>query len=176
MHQTSKFLYAETPSARILEMNYAGTPMAFDIVLPQAEGGLADLEQSFTPDVLQQWFGSLALHKVELSLPKFRAESSFSLGGVLGRLGMADAFSTSADFSGIDGRRDLFIGSVLHKAFVDVSEEGTEAAAAIGFNLQARAMRRPEAPIIFRADHPFIFFIRDTSSGAILFEGRLAKP
>ena len=85
------------------------------------------------------------------------------------------AFGTTADFSGIDGRRDLFVGDVVHKAFVEVSEEGTEAAAATGVAVLAMAMR-PQPLTIFRADHPFAFFIRDTVSGVILFEGRLRQP
>jgi serpin B len=91
-------------------------------------------------------------------------------------MGMADAFTRDADFSGIDGRRDLSVGNVVHKAFVDVSEEGTEAAAATGVTMHALAMRRTEEPVVFRADHPFVFFIRDSTSGAILFEGRLTQP
>lgn len=175
MHQKADFLYGETPEAQILEMKYQGTPLAFDILLPKTNGGLAELEQSIKPDTLSAWFGALRSAKVEAAIPKFRAESSFSLMDMLSRMGMADAFSRTADFSGIDGRRDLFVGSVVHKAFVEVSEEGTEAAAATGIAVHALAMRRPEQ-IVFRADHPFAFFIRDTTSGVILFEGRLTQP
>lgn len=176
MHQTATFLYGETPSARILEMKYAGTPVAFDILLPKATGGLAEVEQSIKPDTLATWFGALTSCKVDAAIPKFRAESSFSLRDMLSRLGMADAFTRDADFSGIDGRRDLSVGDVVHKAFVEVSEEGTEAAAATGITMHALAMRRTEEPVVFRADHPFVFFIRDTTSGTILFEGRLTQP
>jgi len=174
MHRTADFLYGETPSAQILEMKYQGTPLAFDILLPKTNDGLPELERSIQPDKLSAWFGALKSRKVEAAIPKFRAESAFSLRDMLSRLGMADAFRKAADFSGIDGRRDLFLGAVVHKAFVEVSEEGTEAAAATGVAVLAMAMKRQEQTI-FRADHPFAFFIRDTTSGVILFEGRLQK-
>jgi len=91
-------------------------------------------------------------------------------------MGMPTAFNNQADFSAIDGQRDLVISDVVHKAFVDVSEEGTEAAAATGIAVRATAMRAPEPLVIFRADHPFVFMIRDTRSGTVLFIGRLANP
>jgi serpin B len=175
MHQNANFLYGETPSAQILEMNYAGIPLAFDILLPKASDGLAELERSIKPDELSGWFRALTTHKVEAAVPKFRAESSFSLKEMLSRMGMGGAFGRTADFSGIDGGRDLFLSDVVHKAFVDVSEEGTEAAAATGVAVHAMAMRRQEQ-VVFRADHPFAFFIRDTANGAILFEGRFSQP
>jgi len=175
MHQKADFLYGETPSAQILEMPYQGTPLAFDILLPKANDGLAELERSIKSDTLSAWFGALTSHKVEAAIPKFRVESVFSLRDMLSRMGMADAFGGAADFSGIDGRRDLFAGEVVHKAFVEVSEEGTEAAAATGVKMRMLAMR-PQEQTIFRADHPFAFFIRDTASGVILFEGRLVQP
>ena len=175
MHQKADFMYGETPSIQILEMKYQGTPLVFDILLPKANDGLPELERSITPDMLSTWFGALTSCKVETAIPKFRAESGFSLRDMLSRMGMADAFGRTADFSGIDGRRDLFVGDVVHKAFVEVSEEGTEAAAATGVAVHALAMRRQEQTI-FRADHPFAFFIRDASSGVILFEGRLLQP
>jgi serpin B len=175
MRQKADFLYGETPSAQILEMKYQGTPLAFDILLPKTNDGLAELERSIKPDVLSAWFGALTSRKVDAAIPKFRAESAFSLKDMLSRMGMAEAFGRTADFSGIDGRRDLLVGDVVHKAFVDVSEEGTEAAAATGVTVRAMAMR-PQQQTVFRADHPFAFFIRDTSSGVILFEGRLSQP
>jgi len=175
MHQRGDFPYGETPSAQILEMKYQGTPLVFDFVLPNAIDGLAALEQSMQPDTLSGWFGSLQNRRVEVAIPKFRAESAFSLRDMLSRMGMQDAFTRAANFTGIDGRRDLLVGDVMHKAYVDVSEEGTEAAAATGITVRPLAMR-PHQNVVFRADHPFAFFIRDTASGTILFEGRLAHP
>ena len=115
---------------------------------------------------------AISSRPVEVAIPKFRAESEFSLKEALSQMGMPTAFTGRADFSGIDGRHDLAISGVQHKAFVDVSEEGTEAAAATGVAVALVAMKTPPRTV-FRADHPFLFLIRDTRSGAILFTGRL---
>lgn len=176
MSQTSRAGYAETPAAQILEMRYAGTGIAFDVLLPKTVTGLADLEKSLTPESVAGWLGNLTVRKVEISLPKFRVESKFSLAEVLSTMGMPTAFSANADFSGIDPKRGLEVSGVFHKAFVDVSEQGTEAAAATGIAMRAMSMMRPEPNVVFRADHPFIFLIRDTATGLILFAGRLTNP
>ena len=175
MHQTEHFSYTETPSSQILEMPYAGTGIAFDVLLPRTPAGLPALEKSLTPEQLSGWVGRLANRNVEVALPKFRVESEFSLRAALSAMGMPAAFTNAADFSGIDGRGKLAISEVVHKAFVDVSEQGTEAAAATGIRMRATAMRVHDEPVVFRADHPFLFLIRDTRSGAILFIGRVMK-
>jgi serpin B len=176
MNQTSHFGYIETPTAQILEMRYAGTGIAFDVLLPKTATGLPGLEKSLTLESLTGWLGNLTSRNVQVSLPKFRAESQFSLRAALSAMGMPIAFTTKADFSGIDPQRGLAISEVVHKAFVDVSEQGTEAAAATAIGVHATAMRMPEQPVIFRADHPFLFLIRDTRSGVVLFIGRLMNP
>ncbi|MEO8373089.1 MAG: serpin family protein [Candidatus Solibacter sp.] len=176
MNQTGHFGYAETPSAQILEMRYAGTGIAFDILLPKTSGKLSELETSLNVESLTGWLGSLTSRNVQVSLPKFRAESSFSLPKTLSALGMPTAFTAKADFSGINQRGGLAISEVVHKAFVDVSEQGTEAAAATGITVSLTSARIPEPPVVFRADHPFLFMIRDTRTGAILFVGRLVNP
>jgi serpin B len=176
MNQTSHFGYTETPSAQILEMRYAGAGIAFDVLLPKALTGLRDLEKSLTPEKLTGWLGNLTTRDVQVSLPKFRAESEFSLHKALSTMGMPTAFTDKADFSGIDPKGGLAISEVVHKAFVDVSEQGTEAAAATGIAMRATAMRMPEQAVVFRADHPFIFLIRDTRTGGVLFIGRLMNP
>jgi serpin B len=176
MNQTSHFGYSETPSAQILEMRYAGTGIAFDVLLPMTVTGLPGLEKSLTPENLTGWLGNLTIRNVQVSLPKFRAESGFSLGKALSAMGMPAAFTGTADFSGIVPNGGLAISEVVHKAFVDVSEQGTEAAAATGITMRATAMRMPEQPVVFRADHPFLFLIRDTRSGVVLFIGRLMNP
>src|SRR5207253_1695750 len=110
---------------------------------------------------------------VEVMLPRFRVTAEFSLEGELSRMGMPLAFSLSADFSGIAGGKEtLRLSKVVHKAFVDVNEEGTEAAAATATVLLGGGP--PPTPAVFRADHPFLFLIRDVRSGSILFLGRLA--
>jgi len=175
MNQTAEFGYAETPGARILEMRYAGTGMAFDVLLPNTGSDLASLEGSMTGEKLAGWLGGLATHNVQVSLPKFRVESEFSLKKQLSAMGMPTAFTGRADFSGMAAGPGLAISDVAHKAFVDVSEKGTEAAAATGTAMYA-AMRMPERPVVFRADHPFVFLIRDTRTGTMLFIGRVMDP
>ena len=175
MNLTGTFGYGETPEVQILEMKYAGTPIVFDIILPKSASGITEVEKSLTPEQLAALFGNVPTGSVEVSIPKFRADSQFSLGEVLARMGMSTAFTNRADFSGIDGRRDLLISAVQHKAFVDVSEEGTEAAAATGIAVARVKMAVVSRPV-FRADHPFLFFIRDSRSGLLLFAGRFMRP
>jgi len=138
--------------------------------------GLPALEKSLTPESLTGWTGAMPSREVQVSMPKFRVESSFSLAKTLAAMGMPTAFTGRADFSGISAKGPLAISQVMHKAFVDVSERGTEAAAATGMAMTSAAMRVPEPPVVFRADHPFLFLIRDTQSGAVLFIGRLMNP
>jgi len=175
MNQTGRFLYAEPASLQILEMRYSGGALAFDVLLPRAQDGLPGVEKALASGNLDAWLSELRNQEVEVSLPRFRAESAFSLKQALSEMGMPSAFSSAADFSGIDDRRDLMLSQVRHKAFVDVNEEGTEAAAATGVAARLVSMQvQPRR--VFRADHPFVFLIRDTRTGAILFAGRLANP
>ena len=110
-----------------------------------------------------------------VSLPRFTLEAEFSLKPVLCALGAELAFSDQADFSGI-GEEPLQISEVVHKAFVEVNEEGTEAAAATGVSMGLCAVRPATEPIVFKADHPFLFFIKDRDTNAVLFSGRVLDP
>lgn len=114
--------------------------------------------------------------EVLVSLPRFKATNRFKLNETLASLGMIDAFSdTKANFAGMDGRPDeLYISAAIHKAYVEVNEEGTEAAAATAVVMSKRSV--PARPPTFRADHPFIFLIREKRTGSILFAGRLSDP
>ena len=133
------------------------------------------MENKLTADKLQQWTKNLRKRQVHVFLPKFKLTSEFQLADVLRAMGMTLAFSGQADFSGISSAEDLTISDVIHKAYVDVNEEGTEAAAATGVVIRATAAR-PQEPVMFRADHPFVFLIRDNRTGAILFLGRMMNP
>ena len=176
MSRTADFGYAETPFAQILEMHYAGTGFVFDVLLPRSAAGFAALEKSMTAESLRSWLQDLSSRYVQVSLPKFRTESQFSLGDTLSAMGMPAAFSENADFSGISGQRNLAISRVVHKTYVDVFEQGTEAAAATGVAMRLLGKRETSPPIVFRADHPFLYLIRDTRSGVVLFIGRLMDP
>jgi serpin B len=134
------------------------------------------LEKSITVDKLASLLSHLSVREVNAYLPKFKLETSFGLNPTLEAMGMKRAFSREADFSGISDAGDLHISAVLHKAYVDVNEEGTEAAAATGVVMEIMAARRPQPIPVFRADHPFLFLIRDTKVGSILFMGRLTNP
>ena len=173
MHKTDEFGYMEERDFQILELPYVGNELSMLVLLPRRLDGLADLEKSLTTRNLLKWPGQLRKREIILAVPKFKMTSEFELGKTLKSMGMANAFSGAADFSGMTGRRDLFISEVVHKAFVEVNEEGTEAAAAT-----AVVMKRGPAPqiAVFRADHPFLFLIRDNRSNSILFIGRVENP
>jgi serpin B len=143
---------------------------------------LAGLEKSLSAEVLQGWVQGLQYRKVEVYFPKFKMTDQFSLAKELKALGMSEAFDErKADFSLMNGKRpgepeSLSLSEVIHKAFVDVNEEGTEAAAATAVVMRGMAASVHARPPVFRADHPFLFLIRDIHSGAILFLGRVVEP
>ena len=182
MHAVESFRFAARDGLKAVELPYKGGQMSMVLVLPDAPDGLAALESSFTAARLDGIVASLAPTRVHVSLPKFEVDppGALGLGAVLAKLGMADAFSPAmADFTGIanppDPRDRLFISEVFHKAFVKVDEKGTEAAAATA-GVMDRAGAVMVQPAEFKADHPFLFFIRDNASGMILFMGRVADP
>ena len=176
MNQTSEFNYGEEEHLQVLELPYVGNKLSMLVILPREIDGIHNLEESLTKDNLEGWTGNVYREKVEVYLPRFRVTSEFSLNETLVSMGMKDPFDMNkANFSGMDGNPNwLYIGAVLHKAFVDVNEEGTEAAAATGVRMGVKSA--PSPPVLFRADHPFFFLIRDNSTGSILFLGRLSRP
>jgi serpin B len=178
MHREGRFSYFDGGSFQVLEVPYKSKELSLIIFLPKDVGGLPGLEQSLTDSNLQQWLRQLVpVSKVVVTMPKFKLTQAFELGSTLSSMGMPQAFTANADFSGMTGRRDFAISDVIHKAYVDLNEEGTEAAAATAVTMRAMAIRAPEAPPpVFRADHPFVFMIRDNRSASILFMGRMADP
>jgi len=175
MNQRTRFGYAETAALQVLELPYAGEELSMVILLPKETDGIGALEGDLTAENLATWLGRIRQREVIVSVPKFKMTSKFSLATVLASMGMPLAFSRSADFSGMTGRRDLFISAVIHQAYVDVNEEGTEAAAATAVTMKLTAIGPDRTPV-FRADHPFLFMIRDVKSGSILFLGRVEDP
>jgi serpin B len=174
MNQTGKFGYMEANDIWVLEMPYVNDDLSMVILLPKQADGVKDLEKELVSDNLAGWLARMHKREVQVFFPRFKMASEFGLGKVLSAMGMPDAFSGKADFSGMTGSRDLFISAVVHKAYVDVNEEGTEAAAATGVTMKLTSIREPLP--VFRADHPFIFLIRDNQTGSILFLGRVANP
>lgn len=177
MWQEKTFGYADLDYFEILELPYKSHEMAMYIFLPKAKGAdaLKRLEADWSMANFHRWENSLSKMKVSVYLPKFKMASMFKLDKTLATMGMTDAFIDKANFAGMDGRAEgLYISAVLHKAFVEVNEQGTEAAAATSVVMGARGFS-PEPPT-FRADHPFLFLIEEKKSGSILFMGRVADP
>ncbi|MGB3477525.1 MAG: serpin family protein [bacterium] len=168
-----KFNYAETDEIQILEMSYHGKDVSMLIILPKGND-LANIEKSITLEKLSEWKNMLNEQRVDIFIPKFKFETKYFMAKALSDMGMPTAFGSTADFSGMDGTRDLFIQNVIHQAFVEVNEEGTEAAAATGVVMGLTSVG-PRIPI-FRADHPFIFIIQEIETGNILFLGRVSDP
>lgn len=175
MYQNGSFRYARGEGVQALELPYAGDQLSMVILLPD-EGQLDSLQSDLDAVKLDRLFGKLDYQQVDVYLPKFTYEYSLSLVDTLVKMGMTDASDPNlADFSGMDGARDLFIGDIFHKAFVAVDEAGTEAAAATVVIMELTSMM-PESAIEFRVDRPFLFVIRDIPTGTILFVGRVMNP
>lgn len=172
-------LYPGENGFAVVELPYRGGDLAMVVIAPNRADGLDALERRLDGEKLNRWVGQLHQRKVNVFLPKFKAETSYDLVGTLTAMGMGSAFGAQADFSGMtaSGSRELYISGVFHKAFVDVNEEGTEAAAATAVVMRLRGLptTRPFIPT-FRADQPFVYLIRDCRSGSILFLGRTMQP
>ncbi|KAL9959831.1 hypothetical protein ACROYT_G033188 [Oculina patagonica] len=163
-------------ACKILEMPYTGRKLSMVIYLPNETHGLAKLEEKLTYDNLQESLSLLdaSMDEVEVFLPKFKLTQQFDLNNILSKMGAKEMFIPGkADLSGIS-TEPLFVSKVVHKAFVEVNEEGTEAAAATAIGVNTFSMPLPKP--VFKADHPFLFLIRHNDSGAILFLGRLMRP
>ncbi|HUT30063.1 MAG TPA: serpin family protein [Sedimentisphaerales bacterium] len=176
MHLTDDFKYWADDNLQILELPYKGNDLSMIVLLPHTVEGMESLEKSLSLTNLNNWLSKLRKQQVMVFLPRFKMTCEISLAETLAAMGMRDAFALPpADFSGMTGKKDLFISAVVHKAFVEVNEEGTEAAAATAVIMETLAAPGSPAPV-FRADHPFIFLVKDNNSGSILFLGRLKSP
>jgi serpin B len=173
MSQSTLHRYAEGDGYQAVEVAYDGHELSMLILLPE-EGNFEAFEQALDAGQVEAIVEALGHQQVALTLPSFEFDAKFSLEKTLAEMGMPLAFSPDADFSGMTGTRELFISQVIHQAFVSVDEAGTEAAAATAVMMKLSAA--PGEPIEFRADHPFIFLIRDNETGAILFVGRVVNP
>ena len=175
----SVYGYYETGDLQVLRMPYArgnGTGLSMLVILPRGDN-LSAVEGALDPAMLGDLRAGLVDERVNVWIPRFTLTTRYSLAGTLSAMGMPSVFDpASADLSGMDGTRNLSVTGVFHQAFVEVNEEGTEAAAATAV-VVGMAMARPEPPVPeFRADHPFIFLIQDDGTGAILFLGRVTDP
>lgn len=175
MSQTlSGVSYVQGDGYQAIELPYQGRTAAMEIIVPD-EGQFNEFEASLDSQKLSEILGDMQpVDGLDLKLPKFSFTADFNLNDQLIAMGMPDAFSGQADFSGMTGQRDLFIDAVVHKAFVAVDEKGTEAAAATAVIMRESAMPLFELSLVI--DRPFVFVIRDLSSGQILFVGRVLNP
>jgi serine protease inhibitor len=185
LHARFKITYTDNDSIGLLELPYVGNDLSMVILLPGIGSDLrplgqpytlSDLEAKLTAQNLGAWLAQLdraEISDADIDLPRFTTAQTFDLSQELGSLGMTAAFGSTADFSGMDGTRNLYISDVVHKAFVEVDEEGTIAAAATSVQMETLAVVMKQ---VFVVDHPFIFLIRDNASGAILFLGRIVDP
>ena len=170
--EDAKFNYAQTEDLQILELPYKGNKISMLILLPTENLDL--IESSLTVEKLNGYKSQMEETKLDsISLPKFEFDSKYFMKNTLVSLGMPKAFSNDADFSGMTGKKDLYISNVIHQAYVGVDEEGTEAAAATAVVMELTAMLPMN---VFRADHPFIFIIQEKGTGNILFLGRVVDP
>uniref|UniRef100_A0A668AQC9 Leukocyte elastase inhibitor n=1 Tax=Myripristis murdjan TaxID=586833 RepID=A0A668AQC9_9TELE len=182
MYQKAKFplTYIPEVNCQILELPYKGKDLSMLIFLPKEmeddTTGLEKLEKELTYEKFVEWTQPHMMDTVEVQvgLPRFKMEESYDLKDILTRMGMVDAFDVRmSDFSGMSPANDLVLSQVVHKAFVEVNEEGTEAAAATGVIMMMRCARMPDQ---FIADHPFLFFIQHKPSMSVLFAGRFCSP
>ena len=171
MRQTDGLRYTEMDGFQAVELPYDGYELSMVLLVPD-EGEFTDFEQSLDSTIVNEAIGALQSTQVALRMPKYKLETTLSLNEALVELGMTDAFAPgTADFSGMDGAKDLFIADVIHKSFVEVDEAGTEAAAATAVVMEATSA--PAQPLELTVDRPFIFLIRDVETGTVLFVGRV---
>lgn len=176
MHHDSRFRYAETDRYQVVELPYTQEGISMIVWLPRRPEDMAEMQREIAAANFSQSLAKLASTSVDLFLPKFKIDANISLGATLGALGMKDAFTPSADFSGITDE-PLWISAVVHQALVEVDEEGTEAAAATGIvAVTSAALPGRVDKKVFRADHPFVFAIRHRTTNDVLFVGRVVKP
>ncbi|KAK1172456.1 serpin B6-like [Acipenser oxyrinchus oxyrinchus] len=182
MQQKAKFNLTFIPevNSQIIELPYVGNELSMLIILPMGieddSTGLEKLERELTFENLMEWTKPEMMGNTEVTvtLPKFKLEETYDLKSVLISLGMVDAFDvTKSDFSGMSSNNELVLSKVVHKSFVEVNEEGTEAAGATAAIMMLRCAR---IPVHFNADHPFLFFIRHNKTRNILFYGRFSSP
>jgi len=174
MYQKATFPYFRDEKIQALELPYMGKALSMLILLPNQDTGIKGLQSLLTEKKFGNWLSRLRRRKIKVYLPRFKLKTRFYMAKMLSAMGMPDAFTNAADFSGMSGNRDLMISKVIHQAYVDVNEEGTEAAAttAVVVRLKAVRMNYP----VFKADRPFIFLILHKKTQSILFMGKVVNP
>jgi serpin B len=174
MHGTATRDYLRGDGYQAVLLPYRDTSLAMAVVLP--DGPLSDLRPKLAATGLAGLLPGASRHRVTLALPRFRLKARFDLGQALGRLGVRRAFGDAADFSGITAAESLFISAVVHQAYIDVDEHGTEAAAATAVVMSRSAVFRAPPPVTMVVDRPFLFAIFDSATGVTVFLGQVSQP
>ncbi len=173
MSVKSEFSYYEDSKLKALELPYAGNNFSMVVILPNSNNSLEDITKMFTNDLLADIQRELGKQEVTISIPKFKLSNGYELKQLLTTMGMPQPFSDDADFTGMTTKNNLKISDVYHKAFIDVNEQGTEAAAATAVVVATKSVHRVQS---FIANRPFLFLIKETPTGTILFMGRVVDP
>jgi len=176
MYQQADLSYTEDEQVQVIQLPYKGDYLSMLVILPKAKDAAAmqQLVKGLTPDKLKSWAIDAKIEEVKLSLPKFKLQEDYKMKPLLIDMGMPIAFTKQSDFSLFNVDLPLFVDSVIHKAVIEVDEKGTEAAAATGIVVAIESASAP--PVAFKADHPFVFMIKDNKTDAILFLGQVNKP
>jgi serpin B len=174
LNTENSFNYTETDDVQMLELPYSGDDISMLIFLPK-NNDISNLIVNIDDSKLSTWKDSMEEITLDIYLPKFKVESKYELQDHLNNLGMVIPFTSAADFSGMNGVRELYISKVIHKAYIDVNEEGTEAAAATAVIMERFSIGGPEE-IIFDCNHPFLYLIQHKQTGTILFLGSILNP
>lgn len=177
MHKTEHLSYFENTDFQFMSKYYKGNDKSFCVILPKKRYGISSIETMLKKSLLDSIFRNIVSNEVELTLPKFKIETNYSLNDALITLGLKKAFSDYADFSGISKNPRLKISDVSHMAYIKIDEEKTEAAAVTGLRMMvASSAKGPKPkPKIFKADHPFVFMIIDNKTKGIIFIGKYVK-
>lgn len=174
MHRNAAYDLVDHDTFQLLDLPYEVNELSMIVILPRKKNGLKEIERTFKQANLDDWLKLKKPHVVDVKLPRFKFTAKFALKPTLSGMGMPAAFMPGADFS---GGSTGYLHDVLHQAFVDVNEKGTEAAAATGSFLETFGQPvRPNLKANFHADHPFLFLIRDNRTGSILFVGKVSSP
>ena len=176
MYNKARYGYYENEKFQFLEMPYKGDDVSMFVILPKETQGLSKIESNLSLKMINLAIKGIEKKEVIVYFPKFKLELSYELSRLMKSLGMNDAFSKKADFSKITDNKELYISAIIHKTFIEVDEKGTEAAAATAVVMRVKSMPPPAEKIEFKADHPFFYFIRENSTGTILFTGRMNDP
>jgi len=176
MREKKRLTYFEDDTLQAVQLPYVRDQLSMLVLVPRKPDGLPALEKQLSAKMFVDITAAAKLRLVDLTLPRFKTTAHFSLADTLAGMGMAEAFSDDANFSGMTGDQTLYISAVEHQAFVNVDEEGTEAAAATAGVMAGKGAPRPEDAVTVKVDRPFFFLVRHNATGAIVFMGRVTNP